>query len=194
MKLHLGCSDNLMIGYTNVDILSECPAPLPDGALYQQADLNAPWPWEDSSVDQIQAFDVFEHLTGPGPQNRGKVWVMNESWRVLKPGGKLIFGVPCVYLSDGRVNPGAFADPTHATYWTLDDAFYFGSQFNTREFERGRLGDAYGIKAVFEFPPAIQMAAGWTWRCRNGLGWELLSYGKGSEQRSKIMAALRAVK
>jgi predicted SAM-dependent methyltransferase len=160
-KLNLGCSDDHKQGYLNVDI-----APPADEIV----DLALAWPWEKSSIDEIYAHDVFEHIW------TGKIWVMNEAHRVLKPGGILDLTVPCVYLSDGGVNPGAFADPTHRTYWTLDDRYYYGEKWNTPADERGRFGEAYGITALFRGE------------------WKLFEYGNSWERRSKIMARLEAVK
>src|SRR5678816_2772855 len=160
MRLNLGSSDDAKEGFTSVDI-----APPADII----ADLNCPWPWEDSSVDEIYAHDVFEHL-------KSQIWAMNEAHRVLRPGGRLDLAVPCVHLSDGRMNPGAFADPTHRTFWCLDTRYYFGEQWNTPRDERGRFGDAYGITALFRGD------------------WKLVEYGNGPERRSKVMAILTAVK
>jgi SAM-dependent methyltransferase len=160
VKLNLGCSDDHKPGYLNVDC-----APPADVIT----DLNDRWPWPDSSVDEIFAHDVFEHL-------HSKIWALNEAHRVLKPGAKLDLAVPAVMLSDGRVNPGAFCDPTHRTFWTLDDRYYFGEAWNNPQGERGRLGPAYGITALFRG------------------AWKLWEYGNGAERRAKVVAMLEAVK
>lgn len=160
LKLNLGCSDDHRVGFVNVDI-----APPADVIT----DLNQPWPWDDSSVEYILALDVFEHL-------HSKIWAMNEAHRVLEPGGILEIAVPCVYLADGRVNPGAFADPTHCCYYTLDDVYYFHEEWNNPQGERGRLGPAYGITALFRGT------------------WALIEYGSGRERRSKLMGKWIAVK
>src|ERR1035437_10113211 len=62
LKLNLGCSDAHLKGWTNVDLCA--PAD-------QIADLSKPWPWNDSSVDAIKAWDVFEHCPS-------KLLTMNE--------------------------------------------------------------------------------------------------------------------
>ncbi len=161
MRLNLGCSDDHKRGYLNVD-----QAPPAD----QIADLRGTWPWPDSSVDEIVAHDVFEHLPS-------KIHTLNEAHRVLKSGALLDLWVPVVSLSDGRVNPGAFADPTHTSFWTMDDRYYFCEEWNNPSGERGRLGPAYGITCLYR-----------------PLRWELFEYGTGAERRSKLKAHLRAVK
>lgn len=107
LKLNLGCSDRLFPGFVNVDLHK--PADL-------VADLNLKWPWEDSSVDEIRAFDILEHLGTP-------VHSMNEAWRVLKPNGRFDIVVP---TTDGR---GWAQDPTHLCYppFNRNTFFYFES-------------------------------------------------------------------
>lgn len=161
MRLNLGALDHHVPGFLNVDI-----APPADII----ADLRNPWPWEDSTVDAIYAHDVFEHLPNI-------VHTMNEACRVLKPGGVLDLAVPAVNLEDGRINPGAFCDPTHVSYWHLDVQYYFSKEWNHPGGERGRFGPAYGITAVFNFRT-----------------WKLLEYGEGKERRSKLVGILEAVK
>ena len=160
MKLNLGSNDDLVAGYLNVDI-----APPAD----YLADLRQRWPFRDGEVDEIRAWDVFEHL----PQ----IHAMNEAHRVLKRGGKLDLRVPAVALMDGRVNPGAFADPTHVSFWHPDTKYYYCEEWNNPQGERGRLGPAYGITALFSI-----------------LRWDLIEYGLSYERRSKIVAVLGAVK
>lgn len=183
MKINLGSSDDLKPGWLNVDRGPDPRQTLNYGIEldYLQADLNEPWPWADSSVEAIYAHDVFEHLTGPGGV-APKIWAMNEAWRVLQPGGVLDLAVPCVYLDDGRINPGAFADPTHVSFWTMDDRYYFCDEWNHPAGERGRLGPAYGIVALF-----------------HARLWRMIEYGArgargGMERRSKVTAILEAVK
>lgn len=169
INLNLGCSDDHKIGYINVDI-----GPPAD----QIVDLSTPWPWETSSVNYIYAKDVLEHIEGPGLSGqKGKIWGMNEAHRVLKPGGTIEFLVPLVSLSDGHINPGAFADPTHVSFWTVDDRYYFCDEWNNQQGERGRLGPAYGITALFKI-----------------VKWSATDYGMPHERRSKLHAILTAVK
>lgn len=123
VKLNLGCSDRHMKGYVNVDVCQPCD---------QIADLTAPWPWFTSSVAEIMAWDIFEHLPS-------KLHTMNEAHRVLLPGGRLDLLVP---TTDGR---GAFQDPTHQSFWTPNDLFYWCEHF--AEWQRFHV--SYGITARY---------------------------------------------
>lgn len=123
-RLNLGCCDRHLPGYTNVDI---CPP------ADQIVDLSRPWPWEDNSVSLIYAADIFEHLPD-------KIHTMNETHRVLAPGGQVTIVVP---TTDGR---GAWQDPTHVSYWNRNTFFYF--TVGVAEYER--FHRHYGIKGGFK--------------------------------------------
>jgi predicted SAM-dependent methyltransferase len=112
-----------MKGWTNVDIVQ--PAD-------QIVDLDRPWPWLDDTVSELKAWDIFEHI-------KSKLHTMNEAYRVLKHGGRLDLVVP---TTDGR---GAFQDPTHQSWWTPNDLFYFCDRY----VEWQRFHEAYGITARF---------------------------------------------
>lgn len=161
LKLNLGACDHFLAGYLSVDICQ--PADV-------VTDLRNPWPWADNSVEAIYAHDVFEHLPD-------KIFTLNEAHRVLCPGGILDMGVPAIALADGRVNPGAFCDPTHTSYWHQDIQYYFFEEWNKGNQERQRFGPRYGITALFR--PQV---------------WMLKEYGQGAELRSKLLGVLEAVK
>lgn len=101
-KVELGGRMNAKEGYETVD--------LKDAAVI--ADLDGPWPFEDSSVGVIRAMDVLEHLKDP-------IHAMKEAARVLAPGGWFIIQVPS---TDGR---GAFQDPTHKSFWNENSFWYY---------------------------------------------------------------------
>lgn len=123
LRLNLGCSDAHIAGFTNVD--RAAPAD-------QITDLRLTWPWEDSSVDYIRAWDIIEHLPD-------KIHTMNEIHRVLKPGGTVEIVVP---TTDGR---GADQDPTHCSYWNRNSFFYHEAGNPHLE----RFKDAYGMHGGF---------------------------------------------
>lgn len=127
MKLNLGANDRRVEGFISVDICE--PAD-------EIADLTKRWPWPDSSVDEVLAYDVFEHL----PDKRH---TMNELWRVMKPGGIVRIQVP--HATDGD---GGHCDPTHVSYWTTSDFEYYAPGIPERE--RFRDSPYYGVRADFK--------------------------------------------
>jgi SAM-dependent methyltransferase len=74
-----------------------------------------PWPIEDGTVEEIHASHMMEHV----PAGADRIAVMNEAWRVLRPGGTFEIRVPMF--------PGwqAIADPTHVSYWVPQSFYYF---------------------------------------------------------------------
>lgn len=69
-------------------------------------------PYEDSSIDEVRAMNVLEHI--------GQLsFVLNECWRVLKVGGKLKGAVPMA----GTVVD--FKDPTHVRHFLPATFSYF---------------------------------------------------------------------
>lgn len=154
MKLNLGSCSRNFPGFTSVDIFE--PAD-------QIVDLAGPWPWPDSSVSEVIAMDVLEHIGDcdhvsswgcercrdgqprafPIRHERGKIHVMNEMWRILVPGGRATLQIPCASMGDG-----GHCDPTHATYWTPSDFEYYTP--GVAERERFRNSPYYGITADFK--------------------------------------------
>jgi predicted SAM-dependent methyltransferase len=127
MKLNLGCSDRKFAGFVGVDI---APGPHVD----QIADLSQTWPWPDSSVDEVRAHDVFEHLPS-------RIHTMNELHRVLRRGGRATIEVPSAAKGAGFAQ-----DPTHVSAWCMNSFQYFRHQ----SFAHRRLAAAYGITAEFQ--------------------------------------------
>lgn len=93
-------------------------------------DLNNPWPFEDNSVGAVHAYDVFEHLRDP-------LFTMKELYRILAPGGYAIIRVPS---TDGR---GAFADPTHLSFWNEASFHYY-----TRSLKASYIGTPVRFQAM----------------------------------------------
>ncbi len=155
MRLCLGSCDNLMPApWINVDRY-DFSRP---GYEFQQVDLNREWPWPDSSVDELRMHDIAEHLwptitvrvqTLPRLETvdldiwrtdvNPKTWVMNQSHRVLRPGGVLSLIVP---TTEGR---GDQQDPQHCTSWNCNSVFYFSDHHP----EWRRFRQANGTTACF---------------------------------------------
>jgi O-antigen biosynthesis protein len=51
--------------------------------------------------------------------------LMNNVWRTLAPGGWFCTMTPAIDDPDGKVGRGAFQDPRHKSYWSLNNWDYF---------------------------------------------------------------------
>ena len=121
-RLNLGCGLRRRKGYINIDNRKEVN---PDMRL----DVTEGLPFEDGTVDEIQAIDFLEHIP------IGKVVpLIEEIYRVLKPGGSFVSLTPS---TDGR---GAFQDPMHVSFWNFNSWLYYMDDIYR---------DLYGIKAKF---------------------------------------------
>jgi len=70
---------------------------------------NLPYPFDSGSFDEIHAYEVLEHCGSQGDW-RFFFAQFQELWRILKPGGRLIFTVPA---------PGSvwvWGDPGHTRH------------------------------------------------------------------------------
>lgn len=113
MRLNLGCGTNLVDGYVNVDMVGK-PDVLCDLEVF-------PWPWPDSSVDEVRAHHVLEHL---GRTPEVFVGVVKEMWRVCRPGARVDIVVPHP-RSDDFLN-----DPTHVRPITFQTMRMFSRRLN----------------------------------------------------------------
>lgn len=148
MRLNLGAADRRIEGFISVDI-----APPAD----QIVDLAAPWPWPDSSVNEVMALDVCEHIadadvrehwvyTAPDDPDgelipNGRTHFLNELHRVLKPGARATIETP-----NAARGVGFPCDPTHVSPWCLSTFRYF----EVGAFAHTRLAKSYGITAAFK--------------------------------------------
>jgi SAM-dependent methyltransferase len=73
-----------------------------------------PWPFAANTFDRIIMSHVMEHIY-PGKS----VDVMDEMWRVMKPGGILMLAMP--YAGSF----GHYQDPTHIKPWNEATCHYF---------------------------------------------------------------------
>lgn len=83
------------------------------------------FPWkvfEENEFDEVYSSQVLEHLSD-------RIKVMEELWRITKPGGILKLDMP--YFS----HPGAFCHPEHKSFWGLTTFDYFDVDYHKRKGE-----------------------------------------------------------
>lgn len=83
LKLNIGSHSKRIEGYTNVDALQL------ENVDVQHNLIQAPWPFDNNSVDEILAQEFVEHISFKYTHV-----VLGECWRILKPGGVLKIQVP----------------------------------------------------------------------------------------------------
>ena len=77
-------------------------------------------PVDDNSVGCFRAQDFLEHIPiSEVPK------LMNHLYQKLAPGGWLISGTPAVCDNEGRAGRGSYQDPTHVSYWSSNNFWYF---------------------------------------------------------------------
>ncbi|MBW4576223.1 MAG: methyltransferase domain-containing protein [Aphanothece sp. CMT-3BRIN-NPC111] len=126
LRVDIGCGTNKPANFTGVDIY-------PGVGVDIVADISKEFPFPDSSVDELRAHDIIEHLPD-------RIHTMNEIWRVCKPGAKVDIRVPS---TDGR---GAFQDPTHISFWNINSFLYYCNEFPAYI----ELCRRYGFKGEFK--------------------------------------------
>lgn len=112
MRIDLGGGTAPARGHVNLD-------PIHGEGRWRRAAQDTPWPAPDASVEQIRASHVLEHI----PAGQPRIDVLNEAWRVLRPGGQLEVIVP--HFGTWQ----AHADPTHVSFWVPESFSYLDRSF-----------------------------------------------------------------
>lgn len=98
IKLDLGCGGNKNPGFVGMDYRKM------DGVDIVHDLEKFPYPLPNESVSMVVSSHVLEHIN---PHGYTFVKLMNEVWRIMKPGGEFIIAVP--YAG----SPGFWQDPSH---------------------------------------------------------------------------------
>lgn len=161
---------------------------LPANVTFKQANLfTSKIPFDDNSFDSVSAYDFLEHvprvLSSEGGQTRLPfVMLMNEVWRVLKPGG-MFYAIMPVYP-----HQDLFKDPTHVNFMTDETHEYFSGQLYAKPY--GFTGD-FQVVRVEKVYPRLERREGKNWRSKVKSGFRRFFRWK---HKSHLVWELRAVK
>jgi SAM-dependent methyltransferase len=124
--LDLGCGPVPRNPYDRDELFGVDLSGSAEGGPIRRANLALyPIPFDSDSFDSVSAYDFLEHVPRVLPTADGQatrfpfIELMNEVWRVLKPGG-LLYACTPVYPSKA-----AFQDPTHVNIMSVDTHHYF---------------------------------------------------------------------
>jgi len=135
MKINLGCGNLPLEGFKNIDRSETAQA----DEFY---DFSLDGIKEgDETCDEVHAGCSLEQIE----KNADFVFVLNECWRVLKPGGMLTGYVP---TTDPRV---MFLDPMDRRFFLADSFKYLVSRENSYK----QFGKNYGFKGWSEAETTI---------------------------------------
>lgn len=108
VMLDLGCGDHKMEGFIGMDRRKRPGVDV----VHDVEDL--PWPFKDETFNTVAMSHLMEHLNP-----KYTVEIMNEIWRITKPGGHLMIAMP--YAGSF----GFWQDPTHIHAWNEATPTYF---------------------------------------------------------------------
>ena len=123
-KLNLGCGQVIKEGYVNADVI---PRPGVDTII----DLRKfPYNFEDNTFSEVIINHVLEHLDNT-------IKVMEEVWRICKPGAIVKIGVPFYNSS------AAFGDITHIRAFNFESFTHLTKEKNVASVGNSNGGSGY---------------------------------------------------
>ncbi len=143
--LDVGCGQRKLPGSIGMDIVKNSQADI----IYDAS--VTPWPFEDNSFDLIFTNHFLEHVYD-------LFGFLEETHRVLKPGGRFIAQVPYFRCTD------AYGDPTHRQFFTSQSLEYVIkgtklSEYNYSSAKFKKIGFWYGWPAKSRNPLARMFKA-----------------------------------
>jgi predicted SAM-dependent methyltransferase len=145
LKLDLGCGANKREGFKGVDFVKT------DQTDYVHDLFTFPWPFKDSSVEEVNCSHFFEHVPA-----KLRTKFMDELYRVMAPGAKAQFVTP--YFTSVR----ATQDFTHEWPPVSQNSYLY---FNKGWRDQNKLTHGhYEMVCDFDFTYGYSINANWAAR------------------------------
>lgn len=151
-RLDIACGQNKAPGFFGVDIAAAEGVDL----VYDLEQF--PWPFPDNSVDEATCSHYIEHT-------KDLIKFMNEVYRILKPGGKVLFLAP--YYNSMR----AWQDPTHTR--AISEATFL---YYNKDWRVANKLDHYPIICDFDFTFGYNMTPDWAMRAEEARAFAIRHY------------------
>lgn len=147
LRLDLGCGDSKPDGYVGID---------------KEPFEGVDWVWDierggipayDGTVDEVRAVHFLEHCADPD-------FIMREIWRVLKPGGRLVFEVPSTKGEGAAAHPEhrSFWNKSSFAFWTNEDLLEGRPRFEVVELEEWGDPPRVYVSGVLRKPEGVEKA------------------------------------
>jgi hypothetical protein len=155
MRLNLGCGNHHHGGWVNVDRVSACN---PD----QVWDLEQfPWPWPNSSAEEVHLSHVLEHL---GAETSVYLGIIKELYRVCHDGAHITIVVPHPRHDNFLI------DPTHVRPITPEGLRMFSQRLNLEWIKANNANTPLGLYNDVDFDTVsaqAQLAEPWRSQAEN---------------------------
>jgi len=138
--LDLGCGQRKIPGATGTDLRRL------EGVDVVHDLARGPYPFATSCADEVHLNHVLEHMPDA-------IKVLEEVWRITKPGGSVHIRVP------HYTGPYAWKDPTHVRCFTSESFDYFGSNiYSYYTAARFRVAD---VRLRYFWDPSYRRVYNW---------------------------------
>lgn len=152
LKIDIACGQNKAEGFFGIDIAKAKGVDM----VYDLEKF--PWPIPDNSVDEAVCNHYIEHT-------KDIIKFMEEIYRILKPGGKILIRAP--YYNSVR----GWQDPTHTRLISEATYLYYNKDWRTQN----KL-DHYPIHCDFDFNFGYDFMPDWAMRSEEAKAFALRHY------------------